>query len=51
MAKITLNIPDDLLESLTEIGDRLPEILRLSLQKPVLPAHIYRYILSLRLRL
>lgn len=54
MAKITLDIPDDLLDQLTQVGDlaeirvavRLPDLLRLSLQKPVLPAHIYRYILD-----
>lgn len=46
MAKITLDIPDDLLDQLTEVGDRLPDLLRLSLEKPVLPAHIYRYILN-----
>jgi hypothetical protein len=46
MAKITLDIPDDLLDQLTQVGDRLPDLLRLSLQKPVLPTHIYRYILD-----
>ncbi len=38
MAKITLDIPDDLLDQLTQVGDRLPDLLRLSLEKPVLPA-------------
>lgn len=46
MAKITLYIPDDLLDQLTQVGDRLPDLLRLSLQKNVLFAHIYRYILD-----
>ena len=46
MAKITLDIPDDLLDQLTQVGDRLRDLLRLSLQKPVLPTHIYRYILD-----
>jgi hypothetical protein len=46
MAKITLDIPDELSEQLAQVGDRLPELLRLSLQQPVIPAHIYRYILD-----
>lgn len=46
MAKITLEIPDELSEQLAQLGDRLPELLVLSLQQPALPAHIYRYILN-----
>lgn len=46
MAKITLEIPDELLEQLTLVGERLPELLYLSLQQPALSAHIYRYILD-----
>jgi hypothetical protein len=46
MAKITLEVPEELAKQLAEIGDRLPELLTLSLKQPPLPAHIYRYILD-----
>ncbi|MBD2605545.1 hypothetical protein H6G81_13640 [Scytonema hofmannii FACHB-248] len=46
MAKITLEVPEELLQQLASLGDRLPELLALSLQQPPLPAHIYRYILN-----
>jgi hypothetical protein len=46
VAKITLEIPDELSEKLAEVGDRLPELLALSLQQPPLPARIYQYILN-----
>ncbi len=46
MAKITLDLPDQLSQQLTEIGDRLPELIMLSLQQPPLPARIYQYILN-----
>lgn len=46
MAKITLEVPDELTDQLAQIGDRLPELLALSLQQPPLPAHIYQYILA-----
>ncbi|KYC36969.1 hypothetical protein WA1_45820 [Scytonema hofmannii PCC 7110] len=46
MAKITLEVPDELSEQLVQLGDRLPELLALSLQQPPLPARIYRYILD-----
>jgi hypothetical protein len=46
VAKITIEVPDELSEQLAKIGDRLPELLRLSLQQPAIPAHIYRYILD-----
>ncbi|BAQ63143.1 hypothetical protein GM3708_3549 (plasmid) [Geminocystis sp. NIES-3708] len=46
MAKITLEVPDELSEQLLQIGDRLPEVLALSLQQPLLPAKIYHYILN-----
>nr|WP_155706942.1 hypothetical protein [Gloeocapsopsis dulcis] len=29
-----------------KVGDRLPELLALSLQQPALPSHIYSYILN-----
>ncbi|MCP2729493.1 hypothetical protein [Limnofasciculus baicalensis] len=46
MPKITIEVPEELSNQLAEIGDRLPELLRLSLQQPALPAHVYRYILN-----
>jgi hypothetical protein len=46
MPKITLEVPEELAAQLATVGDRLPELLRLSLQQPALPAHIYRYIAS-----
>ena len=44
--KITLEVPEELSNQLASVGDRLPELLALSLQQPPLPAHIYRYILN-----
>jgi hypothetical protein len=55
VAKITLEVPDELTDQLAQIGDalrqatlclRLPELLALSLQQPPLPARIYQYILA-----
>lgn len=46
MPKIILEVPEELSNQLAQIGDRLPELLALSLQQPALPAHIYRYILN-----
>jgi len=46
MTTITIEVPDELAEALARAGDRLPELLALSLQQPALPAHIYRYILD-----
>ncbi len=46
MAKITLEVSDELRDQLAQIGDRLPELLALSLQQPPLPARIYQYILA-----
>lgn len=46
MPKITLEVPEELSQQLASVGDRLPELLALSLQQPPLPAHIYRYILN-----
>ena len=46
MPKITIEVPEELSVALAQLGDRLPELLRLSLQQPALPAHIYRYILN-----
>ncbi len=46
MAQITIELPDELSEQLVQLGDRLPELLALSLQQPAIPAHIYRYIID-----
>ena len=46
MPKITLEASEELSEQLAQLGDRLPELLALSLQQPALSAHIYRYILD-----
>lgn len=46
MPKIILEVPEELSQQLAQVGDRLTELLTLSLQQPPLPAHIYRYILN-----
>lgn len=46
MVKITLEVPDELSEQLVQLGERLPELLALSLEQPPLPARMYRYILD-----
>ncbi|MBC8123845.1 MAG: hypothetical protein H7Y22_18660 [Gemmatimonadaceae bacterium] len=46
MVKITLDVPDELAEQLVQVGDRLVELVTLSLQQPALPAHTYRYVLD-----
>jgi hypothetical protein len=46
MAKITLEIPDELAEQLTKVGDRLPELMTQVLQQTAVPGHIYRYVLE-----
>ena len=46
MSSITIQVPDELSERLAQLGDRLPELLALSLPQPALPAYVYRYILD-----
>lgn len=46
MATITVEIPDDLLEQVAQLRDRLPELVALSIRQPALPAATYRYILD-----
>lgn len=46
MATLTLELPDELLQQLQALGDKLPEWLALSLTQPALPARLYRDILS-----
>lgn len=38
MPKITIEVPEELSVALAQVGDRLPELLRLSLKQPVLLA-------------
>ncbi|MEH2200701.1 hypothetical protein [Nostoc sp.] len=46
MPRITLEISEELSQQLAQVGDRLPELLALSLQQPAVPAQVYRYILD-----
>jgi hypothetical protein len=44
--RIILEVPEELSDQLVQIGDRLPELLALSVQQPAVPAQIYRYIVN-----
>ena len=46
MPRITLEVSEELSQQLAQVGDRLPELLALSLQQPAVPAQVYRYILD-----
>jgi hypothetical protein len=46
MRSVTVEVPDDLAEQLTNAQDRLPELLALGLQQPAAPAPVYRAILT-----
>jgi len=46
MRTITLTVPDELADQLAPLGDRLPELLALSLRQPAVPARLYRAILD-----
>jgi hypothetical protein len=46
MATITLEVPDELLPQIRQLGDRFPEWLALSFQQPSVPARLYREILG-----
>ncbi len=46
MPTITLDVSDEIATQLDAAGDRLPELLALSLQQPAVPAHIYRFIID-----
>ncbi|MCM0590182.1 MAG: hypothetical protein HEQ35_14310 [Gloeotrichia echinulata IR180] len=46
MPTITLFVSEELSQQLAQVGDRLPELLALSLQQPAVPAQVYRYILD-----
>lgn len=44
--KITIDVPDEVAEQLTQVGDRLSELVTLSLKQPAVPAQIYQSVLS-----
>ncbi len=46
MAKLTIEIPDDLMTQLLPVEEKLPELLRRCLQPLALPAQVYRYVLD-----
>ena len=46
MPTITLEVSDELYNSLKQAGDRLPDILTHSLHQPPLPAQAYKYVLD-----
>lgn len=46
MATVTIEVPDELSELVEQARDRLPELLARSLQEPMLPTHVYRYVLD-----
>ncbi|MEM1256867.1 MAG: hypothetical protein AAGI69_30945 [Cyanobacteria bacterium P01_H01_bin.21] len=46
MARLTIEIPDDLMEQLTPIQEQLPDLLRQCLHPLTLPAQVYRYVLD-----
>lgn len=46
MATVTIEVPDELSELVAQAGDRLPALLAKSLKEPMLPAHVYRYVLD-----
>lgn len=46
MPTVTIDVPEDVSRMLAMAGERLPDLLRRSLQEPMMPAHVYRYILD-----
>jgi hypothetical protein len=46
MATVTIEVPNELSELVAQAGDRSPGLLAQSLKEPVLPAHVYRYVLD-----
>ncbi|MEB3148592.1 MAG: hypothetical protein VKL60_06165 [Sphaerospermopsis sp.] len=47
MPKIILEISEELSQQIAQIGiDTLPELLAVSLQKPLIPTQVYQYILN-----
>ena len=46
MPTVTIDVPEDVSRMLAMAGERLPDLLRRSLQEPSMPAHVYRYVLD-----
>lgn len=46
MATITIEIPEELSAKLSLIQERLPEVLAQSVDQPLLPVQVYRYIVD-----
>jgi hypothetical protein len=46
MPTITLDVSDELAAQFDRLGDRVPELLALSIQQPAVPASVYRSILD-----
>jgi hypothetical protein len=46
MAIITVEIPDEMVDQITELRERLPEIIALSVRQPALPAAVYQHIVA-----
>ncbi|MGE0130962.1 MAG: hypothetical protein AB7U82_23030 [Blastocatellales bacterium] len=46
MPTVTVEVPDELSARLNQVGERLPELLALSLEQPAVPARFYRDILN-----
>ena len=46
MTTITLEVPDELSAQLKTVGKRLPELLARSLRQPLVPNHVYHYVLD-----
>ena len=46
MARLTIEIPDDLMKQLAPVKEQLPDLLRRCLHPLALPAQVYRYVLN-----
>lgn len=46
MATVTIEVPDELSDLVAQVGDRLPELPARILKEPMLPTHVYRYVLD-----
>lgn len=46
MATVTIEVSDELSDLVAQVGDRLPELLARILKEPMLPTHVYRYVLD-----
>lgn len=46
MARLTIDIPDDLMAQLSPVKEQLPDLLRRCLHPLALPAQVYRYVLD-----